>query len=471
MLKRDWEQPATNALLQLLVFPDDPAAISAEDVVASFAPPVLDQLGSRNVAQLIASVAGSEIADVEELSPHAVMADLRRPGRRTHVVCVVEPDEPHRVSLLDPQRPPWPEDDRDLGPTVAWTHLADPPPVEQWSRLSGDLTATLDERLLAARAAMRSPAVAAAVVDEHGLAYMASIGAADVFPIAAAHRGCGLRIGSITKTMTAIAVMALVERGVIGLDDEVNALLKRTRLTCVVDGAEPVTVRHLLTHTAGLARNREGFDIAVPSDQPLPTLGQFYGPEVVLARPPGEREYSNDGYGLLALLIEDVTGHRFEDHLTTNLFEPLGMDNTACDDEPRTTAAYAGLDVRCGVVAAAPATRDATRGGGSVVTTIEDLAAYARLLMSGQGLPGVLDAATVAQLLGRSDGVRVFERREAFGEDTNYFTGGIYGAQADIRFVPARGIGIALFANVYSRYAGSIFMMTSHRLLGDLLNA
>ncbi|MBK5222201.1 MAG: beta-lactamase family protein [Acidimicrobiia bacterium] len=390
------------------------------------------------------------------------MADLRWRDRRRHVACVVEAVDPHRVISVDAQRPDWPLADADLGPTVTWAELAGQASVERSSTLPADLAASIDRRLASARLAMRSPAVAAAVVYKGELAHVSCVGAADVFPLAAAHRRCGLRIGSITKTITAIAVMRLVERGVIDLDAPANSLLNQTRITCEVPGAAPVTVRHLLTHTAGLPRNREGFDIAVPSDQPLPPLGEFYGPEFASVRPPGQREYSNDGYGLLALLVEDVTGERFEDHLIGNVFEPLGMHDTGCEDEPRTADCYRGLDVRCGVVATAPATRDATRGGGSVVTTIEDLATYVRALMSHDGLPG---------LLGHRDGIRVFESREAFGEHIGYFTGGMYGAQADIRFAPGRDIGIAVFANVYSRYSGALFTSASHQILGDLLAA
>ena len=457
------KHPAAVAFAQLVAS----SGASDIDVEILFAPHVVQGTGAAGLSQLVASLAGLEISAVEELSATAVMVDLRGEGARQHVVCAVEPTPPHRVTLLDRQRPDWPVDGAEQ-PSVAWGALIDGAPLDRWTALPAEFSAVIDDRLVAARVALRTPAIAAAVVLDQELAYSAAVGYADVFPITPADRGCGLRVGSITKTMTAIAVMGLVEQEHLILDAPANSYLTGTQITCEIADAPPVTVRHLLTHTAGLPRNRRGFDIAIPSNQPLPALRDSYSGDLATTRPPGEREYSNDGYGLLALIIEDVTGERFEDYLIDNVFVPLGMSNTACDNAPKTTSLYRGLDVRCGVVAASPSTRDATRGGGSVVTTIDDLARYELALMDSSSA-GALTRRTRSQLLARDSPLRVFETRVAHGEEINYFTGGMYGAQADIRFVPRLGVGVALFANVYNRYESLRFAKTSEQLLAALL--
>ena len=83
------------------------------------------------------------------------------------------------------------------------------------------------------------------------------------------------RIGSISKTMTAVAVMQLVEEGALELDAAVNELGTRAR----IDAPTPVTVRHLLTHTSGLGELRRPSDLVRPviglgakPGEPLPAL-------------------------------------------------------------------------------------------------------------------------------------------------------------------------------------------------------
>ena len=127
---------------------------------------------------------------------------------------------------------------------------------------------------------------------------------------------------SVTKTMTALAVVQLAQARRIDLDE-----LVRTYLPSMPYGGD-IRVRHLLTHTAGLP-NPLPLSWVHPPDEPLDGGAFFAG--IFTRHPrtrwaPGERfAYSNLGYVLLGQLIEQVTGKRYEEHITEAIFRPAGI--------------------------------------------------------------------------------------------------------------------------------------------------
>ena len=141
-------------------------------------------------------------------------------------------------------------------------------------------------------------------------------------------------IGSITKSFTATAAAQLLERGAIhSLDDPANRYLRRIRLPAR-DGHE-ITVRNLLTH-------RGGFDESVYKLASFEKVAVPITPAEIrerlppLARTPGVISvYSNIGYGVLGVLIEDATGLTYREYLERNIFEPLGMAHSFVRYDPR----------------------------------------------------------------------------------------------------------------------------------------
>jgi CubicO group peptidase (beta-lactamase class C family) len=134
------------------------------------------------------------------------------------------------------------------------------------------------------------------------------------------------RIGSISKVFTATAVMQLADRGKIDLDAPVSRYVRRVAIPATYP--EPVTVRHLLTHTAGFDEIRPGTQ-AETADSVLP-LDRFLQGRLVRIRPPGRTiAYSTYGITLAGLLVEEVGGLPFETYLHRNLWEPLGMSRTS----------------------------------------------------------------------------------------------------------------------------------------------
>jgi CubicO group peptidase (beta-lactamase class C family) len=135
------------------------------------------------------------------------------------------------------------------------------------------------------------------------------------------------RIGSISKLFTWTAAMQLVEEGKIDLDEDVNTYLKGMKIPDTYPG-QPVTMRHLLTHTAGFEDT--SLRMTWGDVESLISIQQYCA-ENIPARiyPPGKVSlYSNYGATLAAVVVEDVSGMPFDQYLQSRIFTPLGMDQT-----------------------------------------------------------------------------------------------------------------------------------------------
>src|SRR5688572_29220165 len=135
-----------------------------------------------------------------------------------------------------------------------------------------------------------------------------------------------VHVGSVAKTLLATGVLRLVSERRLALDAPVAALLPDVGIDNPYDPEHPVTVRHLLDHTAGLddARLSQVFSLRARADAPLASA--FAGrPLRVRSRPGSRHSYSNSGYTLLGMIVEAVTGERYETWLERELLRPLGM--------------------------------------------------------------------------------------------------------------------------------------------------
>ncbi|GIG64458.1 serine hydrolase domain-containing protein [Phytomonospora endophytica] len=135
-------------------------------------------------------------------------------------------------------------------------------------------------------------------------------------------------IASVTKLFTGTAVMQQVERGVLDLDTDVNDYLTTFQIPDTYPG-EPITLRHLLTHTAGFDGLVLGIGASDPADViPLGEYVEKFLPDRV--RPPGEvSSYDNFAVSLAGYVVEAVTGTPFADQVRDHLFTPLGMTATS----------------------------------------------------------------------------------------------------------------------------------------------
>ncbi len=139
----------------------------------------------------------------------------------------------------------------------------------------------------------------------------------------------GFNIGSISKTIAAWGVMKLVQDGKIDLDAPAEKYLTRWHLPKSEFDVNTVTIRRLLSHTAGLSLH--GYPGWSPKDK-LPTIeesldGKNNGPgRVEIIMEPGTKwKYSGGGFSILQLIIEEVTGQKFEDYMQAEILNQLGM--------------------------------------------------------------------------------------------------------------------------------------------------
>jgi CubicO group peptidase (beta-lactamase class C family) len=131
------------------------------------------------------------------------------------------------------------------------------------------------------------------------------------------------RIGSVSKLFTWTAVMQLAEQGKVDLHADVNTYLKTFHLPAIYQ--EPITLAHLLTHTAGFEDRGTGLYAHTTSH--LEPLGQWLAEHIpARVRPPGElTSYSNYGAALAGYIVEQVSGLPYAQYVEQHLFQPLGM--------------------------------------------------------------------------------------------------------------------------------------------------
>ncbi|MGB7537320.1 MAG: serine hydrolase domain-containing protein, partial [Anaerolineales bacterium] len=144
--------------------------------------------------------------------------------------------------------------------------------------------------------------------------------------VAADPRETLFRIGSTTKLFTWTAVMQLVERGQLDLGADINDYLD-FRIPDTFP--QLVTLRHLMTHTAGFEDRVTGYLAASEQDQ-IP-LGKWLAAHIpARVRAPGEMaSYSNYGAGLAGYIVERISGLPYEEYVEKNILAPLGMDRTS----------------------------------------------------------------------------------------------------------------------------------------------
>ena len=178
----------------------------------------------------------------------------------------------------------------------------------------------------------RRPAVgfALGVVRNGSLEFFYGHGVADVGSKRPVAEDTVFRIASITKTFTAIAVMQLWEQGLVDLDAPANDYLRAYRLVPAKSSWRPATVRHLLTHTAGIGEQvprsgmlRRDFGESVKVGRRMPSLAEYYRGRLRLYAEPGTMfRYGDHGPATLGQIVEDVSGTSLDRYFREHVFGP-----------------------------------------------------------------------------------------------------------------------------------------------------
>ncbi len=282
----------------------------------------------------------------------------------------------------------------------------------------------IDALLSSAVEAGDVPGVAAMVTDRNGTRYEGAFGVrvlGEAAPMTADTVGW---IASMTKAITAAGAMQLVERGALDLDRPAAELLPELGRARVLEGfaedgsprtrppKRPITLRHLLTHTAGF-----GYEIWNAEIQRylqatgLPGAGscELRSLEAPLLFDPGERWNYGINLEWTGRLIEAASGKKLGAYLAANLFAPLGMDSTGFRITPSMRARLAKIHQRDARGALAPTERgerqdpEFERGGGGLYSSARDYLEFVRMILArGAGEHARVLAPETVELMARN---------------------------------------------------------------------
>ena len=234
------------------------------------------------------------------------------------------------------------------------------------------VTAALDA-LFQPFARSDAPGLVVGIAHRGQLLYRRAFGLASVEHGVANSVHTRMRIGSVSKHFTALAVLLLAEEGRLDLEGGISRWLPELR----APGPEP-TLRQLLTHTGGL---RDSLDLSlIASGLVLRPAGDALAAMVRQREanfPPGQRMvYSNGGYHLLSLALERAEGRPFEAVMRERVFEPLGLHDTRCvpsDFELVPGLATLHLPAAAGGWRRGMFPSDEVKGEGGMVSTVDDM--------------------------------------------------------------------------------------------------
>lgn len=214
--------------------------------------------------------------------------------------------------------------------------------------------ATLDEfRAAAARIVEEAglPGAGLALVRAGGIEWVGGIGVADRETGRPIDGDTLFRVGSVSKSFVAMALVQLYEDGQLDLDAPVASIVPEVRIDNPWEASEPVRVRHLLEHTAGFddMHFNEIYVLDGAPDRPLDeVLLRSPASRRVRWRPGARMAYSNPGYAVAGRVIEAVAGKPFETFITERIFTPLAMSASTFSGDVDAPALAQGYDTRNG---------------------------------------------------------------------------------------------------------------------------
>lgn len=339
-------------------------------------------------------------------------------------------------------------------------------------------TAQLTQELTIQFAASELPGLAVALVSAEGLLYTQTFGYADKVQEIPFQTNTCLPVGSVTKTLTGMAVVRLVEMGGIAWDDPINDYLS-SPIVNPYSPDDPIRVYHLLNHTSTLLDGKfygqsylldTDFDLTTASElhggylefiQDHATLslaefireamvpkGRWYKKKNFLKAKPGEQqEYSNINAAVAGLLVEEASGIPFQEFVQEQLFEPMELTNSSCARAGEYRACRASLYFPSGYQV--PPYRLATYPDGGWIASVDDLSKYVQDAIRGySGLSGVLEAGSYKMMLpGDEDERRAFWGMGRTSRNIGH-TGSDPGIHCDIQFNADHPIGIIMLTNV-----------------------
>lgn len=323
--------------------------------------------------------------------------------------------------------------------------------AQQTAPLPAEKIKLIEAAIAAEMSRQNIPGLSVAVVTDNGLRWSNGYGFADLENFVPAKAGTVYRLASISKAVTAVAVMQLAERGKLDLDAPVQKYCPAYPVK-----QWPVTSRHILAHLSGIRhyKSEEEYGSTRRYDTIVAGLDMFKD-EPLLHEPGVKYTYTTFGYSVLGCAVEGASGQKFADFLGENLFKPAAMDRMRVDSIgdliPNRAQGY--QRTRDGKLRNSDIADNSYKiAGGGFVSTVEDLAKLAIAVHTN----AVLKRETVEQML--------TSQKLRDGKETNYGLGwsvqmqnnqktvGHSGAQQRVstylHMIPARNFAVALMVNV-----------------------
>ncbi len=276
-----------------------------------------------------------------------------------------------------------------------------PTSIAQNATLAKDAIRRIDEAVLAEMQRQEVVGLAVGVICDGRIVYVRGYGLADREAAVPVDRDTMFRWASISKPVTAIAAMQLVEQGKLRLDDDVRQYVPE-----FPDKGHRITVRHLLCHQGGIVhytngeviRTQQQYTNQHPFADVVVALDTFKESPLVCL--PGEKNsYSTHGYILLSAVVERAGGQPFADQVQQRITKPLGLGSLQPDyqwvDIPNRTKGYRRVDGK--IVGSTDTDVSWKLGGGGFISTIDDMARFATAVTGGRLLQATTwrDVATV----------------------------------------------------------------------------
>ena len=302
------------------------------------------------------------------------------------------------------------------------------------------------------------PGATALVAKNGRITYHKAFGMASMELDVTMQKDMVFEIGSITKQFTAVAILMLMERGKLNLDDSITKFLED-----YPTHGHNLTIHHLLTHTSGIKSytSMEKWAKEWRTDYTPKELIDFFKNQPMDFAPGEEYEYNNSAYFILGYIIEKASGISYESFIEENIFKPLKMSNSYYGSQSKIIKKRAqGYQRRDGYVNAEYLSLTQPYAAGSLMSTVEDLflwnrAIRANTLVSKESLA----LAFTNYKLNNEKKINYgygWVLSDINGSPTIEHGGGIFGFATNSIYLPDEDIFVAVFSNCDCNPPGTV---------------
>ena len=323
---------------------------------------------------------------------------------------------------------------------------------------TSDLNAWIDSQFTEGMKSSNIPGASIVLMQGDSILHMNGYGLADIDTNTPVNGNSSIFcVGSVSKTFIAAAAMRLVEKGRLELDRDVNRYLTSFQLEYQFN--DSITVRHLLTHTAGLDNCNMGTSVREEEDViPLAYYLKEQMPSQI--RPSGQViTYSNQGYALLGLIVEEVSGQPCYEYVREKILKPLEMHSSGFKRQAELKDNYVtSYWQKHGQLIPYQSDFKLNYPAGALNATASDMGHYISMFLNNGHYKGrqILDSATVAKMFHTS--FRHYEKAEygrllGFSEQGWYglklygHTGTAQGFNSQLTLIPEKKIGLFISVN------------------------